>query len=231
MKKTPQRIEYLAAEYVLGSLTGGARRRFERWMIESHQVRQEVWFWEAKLGALGCALPGNPPPSRVWSAIEQRLWPKAQPEGKHRRGWLWPTWSALASIATVVMLVLWLAVPTTPQNTAPRLAGAVLEQEAQSPLWVISEGRDINRLNLRPVAASRAAPGKDYELWIVPTEGTPISLGVIPVGETATVALTPVTREALLESRTLAISLEPQGGSPTGAPTGPILHMTRLYEI
>lgn len=231
MKKTAQRIEYLAAEYVLGSLTGGARRRFERWMIDSHQVRQEVWFWEAKLGDLGSAVPTQEPPSSVWTAIEQRLWATDRSASKSRTGWLWPTWSALASMASVVMLVLWLAAPNVPTDATPRLAGAVLEEHAQSPLWVISERGDDMQLNLRTVAASQAAAGKDYELWIVPKEGAPISLGVIPVGGTATVALTPVTRAALQESRTLAISLEPQGGSPTGAPTGPILHMTRLYEI
>lgn len=231
MKKTPQRIEYLAAEYVLGSLTGGARRRFERWMIESHQVRQEVWFWEAKLGALGNAMPAREPPPGVWSAIEQRLWATGRSEPITPMGWLWPAWSALASMATVIMLVLWLAMPSVPTDVTPRLAGAVIEEDVQSPLWVISERSEDNRLNLRSVAASQAAPGKDYELWIVPKDGAPISLGVIPVGGTATVALTPVTRAALRESRKLAISLEPQGGSPTGAPTGPILHMTRLYEI
>ncbi|MCH8530695.1 MAG: hypothetical protein LAT65_07580 [Saccharospirillum sp.] len=76
MKKTQARIEHLAAEYALGSLTGRARLRFERWMVESHLVRQEVWYWEAKLGRLGELVPVEKPPKRVWRDIESRLWPQ-----------------------------------------------------------------------------------------------------------------------------------------------------------
>ncbi|MDX1636239.1 MAG: anti-sigma factor, partial [Marinobacter sp.] len=72
---------------------------------------------------------------------------------------------------------------------------------------------------------------KDYELWIVPESGNPLSLGVVPVGGVYQVTLTDEARQALSSSRTLAISLEPAGGSPTGAPTGPILHVTKLYEL
>ncbi|MDX1551675.1 MAG: anti-sigma factor, partial [Marinobacter sp.] len=71
----------------------------------------------------------------------------------------------------------------------------------------------------------------DYELWIVPENGQPVSLGVMPVGKTYQVTLDDETRALLSSSRTLAISLEPVGGSPTGAPTGPILHVARLYEL
>jgi anti-sigma-K factor RskA len=67
---------------------------------------------------------------------------------------------------------------------------------------------------------------------VVPGEGAPLSLGVIRTGGgTLQIQLTEALRTALLTSRTLAISLEPAGGSPTGAPTGPILHVAKLYEI
>ena len=75
MRKSPERVEVLAAEYVLGSLKGPARLRFEGWMMESGRVRQEVWFWEQQLGALSTAAPQETPPPRVWSDIQKRLWP------------------------------------------------------------------------------------------------------------------------------------------------------------
>ena len=58
-----------------------------------------------------------------------------------------------------------------------------------------------------------------------------LSLGVIPVGGTYQVTLDDEARALLSNSRTLAISLEPVGGSPTGQPTGPILHVAKLYEL
>lgn len=237
MRKTPERIESLAAEYVLGSLRGAARRRFERWMMESARVRQEVWFWEAKLNELGSAVPSEEPPARVWHRIEHRLWPQAQvatADGDDsRRGWLtwlWPGWSLAATAAALVMAAVLLQQPGS--DTFPRLSGAVVQPDQEVPLWLVSEDDRGQRLRLRPVAATAPAPGRDFELWVVQDEGQPLSLGVIQVqDEVLQITLDDRLRSALARSRTLAISLEPEGGSPTGAPTGPILHVTKLYEL
>lgn len=239
MNKTPERIESLAAEYVLGSLRGPARRRFERWMMESVRVRQEVWFWETRLGELTGAVEEKQPPEAVWQRIEQRLWSdrghpaKARtttPPARTPRGaWFWPGWSLLATAAALVMAVVLVRQPAP--VAYPQLSGAIVQQNVADPLWLVSETTVDNRLKLRPVAAAEPEQGKDYELWIVPEQGDPLSLGVLPVGGIYQVTLTDAAREALSRSRTLAISLEPKGGSPTGAPTGPILHVTKLYEL
>ncbi|WP_297797647.1 anti-sigma factor [uncultured Marinobacter sp.] len=230
MRKTPERVESLAAEYVLGSLKGKARSRFERWMMESGRVRQEVWYWEEKLGLLGNQVPEREPPESVWLAIQQRLWPQddtrpaVQREAANR---VWPVWSLFATAAALVLAVLLVQQPAP----EPTLSGAVVQADVSDPLWLVSESSRDNRLRLRSVAATSAEAGKDYELWIVPDSGNPLSLGVIPVGDVYQVKLTDEARETLSQSRTLAISLEPRGGSPTGAPTGPILHVTKLYEL
>jgi anti-sigma-K factor RskA len=228
MKKTPERIELLAAEYVLGSLKGLARRRFERWMMESVRVREEVWFWEEKLGHLGNQVDDKAPPASVWRGIEARLWP-GKAANDSAGNWLWPGWSFVATAAAVVLAVILVQQPE-PQPDE-RLSGAIVQAEVSDPLWLVSGSDADRRLRLRPVAATAAQTGKDYELWIVPKDGPPVSLGVIPVGDTYQVILDDDTRALLASSRTLAISLEPVGGSPTGAPTGPILHVAKLYEL
>ena len=233
MKKTPERVEILAAEYVLGSLKGPARLRFEGWMMESGRVRQEVWFWEQQLGALSTiATPETPPPS-IWSNIEQRLWPEqSKPKApvSSKAGWFWPGWGLTATAAAVFFAVL-LVLQPSPVPERPILAGAIIEAELGDPLWLLSETGRGNLLKLRAVAAGSAETGKDYELWVVPEEGQPLSLGVLPASETHQVGLSDEAQSSLNGSRTLAISLEPEGGSPTGAPTGPILHVTKLYEL
>lgn len=235
MKKTPERIEVLAAEYVLGSLRGAARRRFERWMMESVRVRQEVWFWEEKLGHLGTRIEEEAPPASVWSGIERRLWPQsretvpAAAANDSAIRWLWPGWSLVATAAALVLAVVLLQQPEP--RIDDRLSGAIVQADLTDPLWLISESALERQLKLRPVAATAAEQGKDYELWIVPEDGQPLSLGVVPVGDTYQVTLDDEARKLLSNSRTLAISLEPVGGSPTGAPTGPILHVARLYEL
>ena len=118
-----------------------------------------------------------------------------------------------------------------PQSSRVQFSGAIVQADTKDPLWLVSETGQGNLLKLRSVAASAAEAGKDYELWIVPENGQPLSLGVIPVGGLHQVTLTDTARQALSQSRTLAISLEPVGGSPTGKPTGPILHVAKLYEL
>ncbi|MBJ7278422.1 anti-sigma factor [Marinobacter salarius] len=235
MKRTPERIEALAAEYVLGSLHGAARRRFERWMMESVRVRQEVWFWEEKLGHLGARIEEEQPPASVWAGIERRLWPRedksvpAVAANDAPGRWFWPGWSMLATAAALVLAVVLVQQPE-PQMDG-RLSGAIVKADVSDPLWLVSESSLDRQLKLRPVAATAAQQGKDYELWIVPENGQPLSLGVIPVGGTYQVTLDDEARALLSNSRTLAISLEPVGGSPTGQPTGPILHVAKLYEL
>lgn len=229
MKKTPERIESLAAEYVLGSLKGKARSRFDRWMMESGRVRQEVWYWEEKLGQLSDQVPGREPPTSVWRSIERRLWPQEQVAKKTGSRGLWPVWSLMATAAALVLAVMLVQQPV-PQPDA-RLSGAIVQADVSDPLWLVSESQGDSGLLMRSVAASSAQAGKDYELWVVPEDGNPLSLGVVLVGDTLQVELTDQARAMLNESRTLAISLEPEGGSPTGAPTGPILHVTKLYEL
>ncbi len=234
MRKTPERIEGLAAEYVLGSLQGSARKRFERWMMDSYRVRQEVWFWEEKLSGLAEVVPAHEPPKRIWAAIEQHLWPeKIATKAASGFSWLWPSWGLMATAAAIFMAVMLVQQPE--QERYPLLSGAIVQENIKGPLWLLSEAGEngeTNRLRLRPVAAEAAQPDRDYELWVVPEEGQPLSLGVIPVGDDVLqIELNESVRAALEKSRTLAISLEPKGGSTTGAPTGPILHVTKLYEL
>lgn len=245
MKQTPERIEALAAEYVLGSLQGAARRRFERWMVGSSAVRQEVRFWEERLGELSTALPEQAPPASVWQGVSRRLWPSrersaasvpvARTQAQGVSGWarwFWPGWS-LAATAAAVVLALLLGVNPGTRDTGAELAlsGAVVQPDVDDPLWLVSETANQNQLRLRPVAATAANPGKDYELWVVPETGAPLSLGVLTVGNVTVIPLDDRLRKVLASSRTLAISLEPRGGSPTGAPTGPILHVAKLYSL
>jgi anti-sigma-K factor RskA len=144
--------------------------------------------------------------------------------------WFWPSWSLLASAAAFVLAVILVAPQQQERVRDVQLTGAVVQSDVSDPLWLVSESGN-NRLRLRSVAAVDADQGKDYELWVVPGEGTPVSLGVMAVGGVYEVTLTEDARRLLAISRTLAISLEPSGGSPTGVPTGPVLHISRLYEM
>jgi anti-sigma-K factor RskA len=94
----------------------------------------------------------------------------------------------------------------------------------------VADGRLVLRLKIKP---PRDLTGKTLEVWLVPPDGTPRSLGLLPSAEGGTtIALTLPhdTAEALATSE-LAVSLEPSGGSTTGAPTGPVLFSGAVLPV
>ena len=70
--------------------------------------------------------------------------------------------------------------------------------------------------------------GRDYELWVLPKGGKPVSLGVLPSKGLFQRALSPAQEQALASSTQVAVSIEPAGGSPTGQPTGAIVFVAPL---
>ncbi|MDF1781497.1 MAG: anti-sigma factor [Alcanivoracaceae bacterium] len=230
-----ERNHALAAEYVVGTLQGKARLRFERWMMDSSKLRRQVWFWERRLQPFNESFAAVPPPKDVWQTVEKRLFPDAveQPETMWDpvsmwdkvRLWRWTT--AMATAALMVMLV-W--APTAPEQTA--YLGVVQNQQAE-PVWLVNTSAREHQLTLKALpAVSNVGLDQDYELWLLPSSGAPVSLAIMPTGGAELrIQLSNDQVRELIESRSLAISLEPKGGSPTGQPTGPVVYQTRLIEL
>jgi len=107
---------------------------------------------------------------------------------------------------------------------------AVFQKDEQSPAFVMSVDIDKRTVTVRQVAAERLAD-KSYQLWIAPQPGAaPRSLGMIERDDfTVKAALTDYD-PAVINNATFGISLEPLGGSPTGQPTGPVMH-AKLMQV
>jgi anti-sigma-K factor RskA len=214
----------LAAEYVLGTLTGGARRRFEALLPAHPALRGAVAGWEARL--LPMALEAEPiaPAPRVWAAIESRLGgggaaaPVAVAVPASRRLRFWQAFGALASMVAVV---LGLSIRLAPSE-APMIV--VLHATQGTQALVAGLSADRRQLSIQPLQKVALTARQSLELWALPKSGPPASLGVI-----ASDGLTALSRKNLPRDTTgLAVSLEPLGGSPTGAPTGPVLFVGDL---
>lgn len=224
----PERADALAAQYVAGTLRGGARRRFEALLPAHPGLRAAVRAWEERLMPLAAAVEPQAPPPRVWAAIERRLFPVAPPQPWWRRLGTWRALSAAGAFASVALAVaLLLPAPVQPPVLVVLQGTGGAAQGVDSFVASVSgDGRALVTRALRPVdlQADRA-----LELWSVPPEGAPRSLGLIR-GDGTTVVPRSRLPEALLKGGTaaLAVSLEPAGGSPTGAPTGPVLYVGKL---
>jgi len=214
----------LAAEYAAGTLRGAARRRFER-LLPAHPVlREAALAWQERLIPLTAALTPVQPSGDVWRRISERISGKpveATSPGAWGRLAFWRGLSAFASVAAIGLAVL-LANPSSvpPPVVVVLEATATGPAGASAPAIVASISGDGASLVARPIVAVSVQADRSLELWAVPSSGAPRSLGLLP-GGSGTVAL---RAKALAGADTLAVTLEPAGGSPTGKPTGPIVY-------
>lgn len=237
----PQLVQRLASEYVLGTLTGRARRRFERWMADSYQVRAAVWHWERQLGPLAEATSSVQPSPVVWEQVLERTGAKAAAPAEReipRVPWferlgLWRGFSLAATAAAVVLAILLARTPTEVAAPPAQQYVAVVNGEQSQPLWLVRVDVQRGRLAIRSINATAPAPTNSYELWILPAGGAaPRSLGLLPTGTASVDAqLAAELRPLLASAQGLAVSLEPAGGSPTGAPTGPVVYQAAILSI
>jgi anti-sigma-K factor RskA len=120
--------------------------------------------------------------------------------------------------------------PASPPSPPAGRYVAVLQKDASQPAFLLTVDLDRRTLVIRRVAAERE-PGKSFELWLVSEKFPgPRSLGVVEGDEfTQRPTLAAYDRDTI-DGATYAISLEPEGGSPTGTPTGPVLYLGKLVE-
>lgn len=201
--------EGLAAEYVLGTLPLADRLAAERRIASDPDFAATVMAWQNRLAPLNDDYAPMTPPDDLLARVEARLFPVAKARRAPWRSWL----GALAGLA-LASAVAFVVLPPL-QRPAPVVA--TLTAENQPLVFAASYQADTHRLTVTRSAGDAAEAGRDYELWIIPAGQKPISLGVVGAGEHA------VELAALPAGSTLAVTLEPQGGSPSGDPTGPVV--------
>ena len=223
-------VDRLAAEYVLGTLRGQARRRLERWRLSSTLVDDRCRFWEEQLMSLLINMRTLQPPSDAWERIRARLsLPDAAPQ-RLARGRSWAVAAAVVLVVGFAALWRWQA------TTLPRATEvAEVSTAAGKPLWSVElygKPQRLAAIRVEAGVAARPPDGRDYELWALPKQGAPVSLGVLPYqANTVRHALNEGQRVALAAAQQLAVSVEPVGGSPTGQPTGAVVYVVPLRAV
>jgi len=200
----------LAGEYVLGTLAGAERTAFEARLRNDAAAMRAVATWASHLQPLADAVTPAIPPTDLWQRIRREV---GLPTHAKVRA---PMWIAAAVAAAVVAIAfLFPDLLFRPEvNGVAQLASP----QGGAPAFVVSVLDDQEKLLIR-AATVAPMPGNSYELWVVPQTGAPISLGVVEqAGETERNVAEPL-RPLLTTGATLAVSLEPVGGSTTGAPT------------
>lgn len=227
--------EILAAEYVVGVLPADERQAASRRIDSETAFARLVDQWEVHLAPMASAYQPVEPPATVKPAIDNRLFTSAAAAAAAApRGGLWGSlafWRGLTT-AAIAAMVIYAAMPfiNPPVETPQMRLVASLAADNSDVKYLAVYDAAHGQVSLSHVSGERASDS-DFELWMIEGQNPPVSMGVVPVGATSHIVITPEIREKLASGAVLAISLEPPGGSPTGQPTGPVVAAGDLKDI
>lgn len=220
MKSKGEYDSALAAEYALGTLRGPARLNFEQRIQREPTLAALVARWQTLLAPLDLALTPVLPPERVWKKIQLGLPIEAAPR---RKRWDYLGWALAAGLAALLLVPRFI---TQPQDFAPAV---VLNAGQQgSGQWIVSMDSGKRHLRLTPLNPQTLAVANSLQLWAISPGEKPRSLGLVAAEKPTELAVNSMT---LAQGMTIAISLEPAAGSPTGLPTGPVLYSGQLTSL
>ncbi|SDY13445.1 Anti-sigma-K factor RskA [Variovorax sp. YR266] len=244
----PELLELLAASHALGTLRGGARRRFEALAREQAPVRAAALVWQGRLAGMTELQTSIAPDPAVWTRIRnmidaeqsalaierQRDAANAKADSEPRQGgWLrslalWRGATAAGALATVLAVAVGLNLRDQLHNAPAVQYVAVLSDDKDAASMLVTFDPKKKQLVLQRVGGFNEGNDKSLQLWALPPGGAPRSLGVLDNA--------PGLRLAASESDVhavpaLAITLEAKGGVPPGSgPKGPVLFKGALIE-
>jgi len=214
----------LVAEYVLGLLDADEHARMTTRLANEPELRKELALWQSRLASLDTEFAETAAPAGTLPAIEKRIFGEPAP----RRHGLWESlafWRSLAgaaaAIAVVAVGVNFMRPPQlSPSELATQLVAALQDQgSGVSFVALYDESSGMFKLT---ALSGAAVPDKDFELWMIGEDGKPVSMGVVPMARTE-MPMPDDMKSHFTPGITLAVTLEPKGGSPTGDPTGPVV--------
>jgi len=226
LMRHPDLADRLSAAHALGTLRGGARRRFEAIARQSPALRANAILWQERLAAMTELQPDEAPSPNVWKRIAIALRNEAavaQPRPPGRQAF-WRRFALAGSFAAVFAFALagYFGSQLAQVSGAPdvRYVG-MLQDERSAPAMLVTFDARHGTLVLKRLGEFREQPDRSLQLWTLPPGGAPRSLGVLEGGAQMMLA---ADASALRDVPALAISLEPKGGAPAGSgPTGPVL--------
>jgi anti-sigma-K factor RskA len=223
----------VVAEYVIGSLPADERAEFEHALAREFTLQQAVYYWQDKLLPMTRMLTPVEPSPDVWARIERSLRSSSQRGSASKLQTWWQglnfwRYGAIAASLIATVLALKLMTPAlTPE--AIRYVAVLQSPDKKDAGWIV-EASAGGKLRLTPLATTTVAPQKVLQFWTKAQSASgPTSLGLVPpdrVTEIDVSRLPTLEREQLFE-----LTLEPEGGSTIGRPTGPILYLGRTVAM
>ena len=234
-------LDMLAAEYVLGTLDAAERAGFERRLAGSEAARRAVEEWSRRLGPLAFAAGDVEPPVDLWHRIEKRIASQGRFDGgtapavaandnridelrRSARRW---RHAFVAVTALAASLAAFIVYRELPGGNGPQGASyvAIVGQKDGRPALIVNVDPASKSAYVIPVSAE-APTGRSLELWFIGGGEKPKSMGLLRAQPVRLM----LPAGARIEKASLAVSVEPEGGSPTGSPTGPVAYSGQIVK-
>ena len=250
----PDLLDRLAAAYAVGTLRGGARRRFETLARERAPVRAAALVWQSRVASMTELEPAVTPSPVVWTRIHNLIEAereqaamaaaRAEPAPPPPTGWwrslaLWRGAAGAGALATVLAVITTVGLRDRMGAQIDELQAklsaqpqieyvAVLNDEQASASMLVTFDPKNRKLTLQRVGGYQEAADKSLQLWALPPGSKPRSLGVLTPERRLQLA---AGESDVREVPALAVSLEPKGGVPSETgPTGPVLFKGALIQ-
>ena len=226
---TAEEQDLLAAELAMGLLDGADRAEAESLATRDHDFRAAVAGWTARLAPMLDEVDPVTPPEDLWRRIDARIAPAPSNVVQLRRKvTLWRGYS-LAATAIAASLALFLVTRPSPQPGPATTLVAMMQSDAGPARLVATYDPATHRLIVAAAAGMAPAAGRAHELWLIPAAGgKPHPMGIVSAVAPNKMDVPMPMASDVREGATFAISVEPPAGSPTGAPTGPVIASGRL---
>lgn len=219
----------LAAAYVLGTLQGRARRRFEALLPQKTLLRLAVGDWTQRLAPLLTALPPLQPSRALWKAVAQRT----ATQGRVKAELLWrrifsaiPAGAlAMGVVVGVLVPMLWnTPLPGDPQAQLPASYVGVLATADGKPGLIVSSLRHGKSVDIKQVAPVAVSQGMRLYLWRIDAAGQTQPLGPLPNGKWVQMHLPEPAEQIFSQAVELAVSLERVDNDSPQSPQRPFVY-------
>jgi anti-sigma-K factor RskA len=201
-------------------------------LLSDPAFRAAVEAWQARLAPLDDETPPLAPPADGWARIAAEIAPPRPPAPAPAGLWnslaLWRGLTA-AGVTAAVIAIAQPSPPAVPGAPPPLLVAALAGADG-TPLLSAAYDPLRGAVVLTP-ATQRDDAGKSPELWVIEGSAAPRSLGVIDIKGPNAHVIPPQRLAGLQAGSVLAITMEPLGGSPSGAPTGPVVASGTLRAV
>ncbi len=234
----PELRERLASEYVLGTLHGRARPRFQQLLRADRELQARVAFWEQQLLPMAAPLSAVAPSAEVWQAIAARVAPREQVV-QSRPGWLLRGLAHVFDLRTLGSVAAGLFVGVAVTLMGPRLLDRDAADVAESQLpqsyvgvlatadgrtgLIVSSLRHGKVMDVKQVQRVPVAPGHTLYLWTIDADGKSRPIGAVPQGGFVQVPLADTSEKLFGKATELALSIEPADSAPA-QPSGAFVY-------